>query len=923
MEKKEYKQTLLMPKTDFPMRANLPVRELDIQKFWTEIDLYEKMLKTRKDATPFILHDGPPYANGNLHVGHGLNKILKDFINRRKLMMGHYVQYIAGWDTHGLPIEHAVVQSGVDRKKISVAEFRAICEKYALEQIDIQLHQFDRLGIFTNWDERYVTLYPEFEKEQLKVFAKMVEEGLIYKGFKTVYWSPTSESALAEAEVEYKDVKSPSMYIAFDVQDGKGVITNEKVSAFVIWTTTPWTIPANTAITIGADFEYALVAVDGVNKNYIVAKELLEQLAPKFDWESYNVIATYTGADLEGVVTKHPLVDRPAPILLGEHVTLDAGTGAVHTAPGYGEEDFAMSKKYDIPVLSITDEKGIMTAEAGKYEGLFYDKANKAVGDDLNAVGAVLKLEWITHAYPHDWRTKQPIIYWVTNQWFASIDKIRPTLLEEIETNVQWFTSWGKTRLANMMKSRDDWTISRQRVWGVPIPIFYTEAGNPIMDAALVEHIADLFGEHGSNIWFEKEAKDLLPAGYTHPESPNGLFTKEEDIMDVWFDSGTSYAYVSAKYDLDYPFDMYLEGSDQYRGWFNSSLITGVASRGHAPYKSVVSAGFVLDGKGRKMSKSLGNTVDPQQMTKQYGADILRLWVASVDYTNDVRISDDIMKQVAESYRKIRNNFRFMLGNLADFNVQNDVIAYDQLAEVDKYVLQTYYQYCRDVNVAYEAYEFLDVYKLTLNLITHTLSAFYLDYAKDILYCNGQNSTRRRQIQTVIYEILHGLVRLLAPLLAHTGEEVWQALRQLPSVDTTESVFETLAPTANDLAPVDEPLLEQWNKFMQVRDDVLKALEEARNEDKIGKSLDAQVFLALTDEYAQVIETIASDELRRLLMVSRVTLSTHEEAKQYSTGMIHATTYDAQMCPRCWNRYEADELTESGLCVRCEAAVNG
>jgi len=919
---KEYKETLLMPKTDFPMRANLPVRELDIQKFWATSDIYNKMLQKRADATPFILHDGPPYANGNLHVGHALNKILKDIINRRKLMMGHFVQYIAGWDTHGLPIEHAVVKSGVDRKSMSVAEFRAICEQYALEQIQTQLQQFDRLGIFTNWHERYVTLYPEFEKEQLKVFAKMVAEGLIYKGFKTVYWSPTSESALAEAEVEYKDIKSPSMYIAFDIIDTKDKVAIDGSAAIVIWTTTPWTIPANTAITIGAEFDYALVQVEGDAKKYIVAKELVAELAAKFGWERYKVLATYKGTELEGVITQHPLVERDAPVLLGDHVRLDAGTGAVHTAPGYGEDDFAMSKKYDIPVLSITNEKGIMTEEAGKYAGLFYDEANKAVGEDLSANGAALKLEWITHAYPHDWRTKQPIIYWVTNQWFVSIDKIRPKLLSEIETNVKWFTSWGGTRLANMMRSRDDWTISRQRVWGVPIPIFYTEAENPIMDPALVEHVAELFGQYGSNIWFEKEAKELLPEGYTHPESPNGIFTKEEDIMDVWFDSGTSYAYVTEHYNLSYPLDMYLEGSDQYRGWFNSSLITGVASRGSAPYKSVVSAGFVLDGKGRKMSKSLGNTVDPQKMTKQYGADILRLWVSSVDYTGDVRISDDIMKQVAESYRKIRNNFRFMLGNLADFHANENLVDYADLAEVDKYVLQRYYQYCNEVNEAYEKYDFLNVYKLTLNLITHTLSAFYLDYAKDMLYCNRQDSSRRRQIQTVISEILHGLVRILAPIIAHTSEEVWQQMRSMPGGPDIESVFETIAPEVGEEQPEDTMIVDKWNKFMAVRDDVLKALEEARNADKIGKSLDAQVFLELAPEYATVIEEIQLEELRRLLMVSKVTVAPHEAAETYTTGKVHATTYDAQMCPRCWNRFEADALAESGLCYRCEEAVD-
>lgn len=915
----EYKDTLLMPKTDFPMRGNLPVRELDIHKYWADIDIYNKMLEKRKDAEPFILHDGPPYANGNIHVGHALNKILKDIVNRRQLLNGKRINFITGWDTHGLPIEQAVTNSGVNRKEKTIAEFRSICKEYALQQVDNQLTQFERLGIFTNWNEKYITLYPEFEAEQIRVFGKMLEEGLIYKGYKTVYWSPSSESALAEAEVEYQDIKSPSMFVAFDVLDGKGKLDND--TAVIIWTTTPWTIPANMAITIGADFDYAVVKIAGLAKKYVVAKELVKALAEKFAWENYEVVATFKGAELENITTKHPLFDRESPILLGDHVTLDAGTGAVHTAPGYGEDDFAMGKKYNLDVLSITDEKGYFTADAGKYKGLFYDDANKAVGQDLEANHALIKLEWMTHSYPHDWRTKKPIIYWVTNQWFASIDKIRDQLISEIDNNIKWYIPWAKTRLGNMMKMRGDWCISRQRVWGVPIPIFYTEAENPIMDVNLVNHVAELFKEHGSNIWFEKEAKDLLPEGYTHPESPNGKFTKEEDIMDVWFDSGTSYAYVTKKYNLDYPVDLYLEGSDQYRGWFNSSLITGVATRGKAPYKAAVSAGFALDGQGRKMSKSIGNTVDPQKVIKQFGADILRLWVASVDYTADVRISDDIMKQVSESYRKIRNNFRFMLGNLADFDVEKDKLAYTALEEIDQYVLLTYYQYINDVNAAYEAYDFLNVYKHTLQLISNTLSAFYLDYAKDILYCDGENALRRRQVQTVIFEILSGLVRVLTPFIPHTAEEVWQQFKLIKNATTLESVLESLAPTSHSFTQDEVAITEKWNKFMLIRDDVLKALEEARNENKIGKSLDAQIFIDLHPEYEQIIRTIDEKELPKLFIVSKVTFAKDAAAHKCATGDVYATTYDGEVCPRCWNRYEPEDFTSEGLCHRCHEVV--
>ncbi len=912
----ELKQTLLMPKTDFPMRGNLPVKELEIQELWKELDIYEKMLTVRKDAKPFILHDGPPYANGNLHMGHALNKIMKDIINRYHLMQGCYVNYVTGWDTHGLPIEQAVTNSGINRKEKSLADFRTICKEYALKQVETQMGQFDRLGIFTNWEKHYLTLMPEFEAEQLRVFGKMLANGLIYKGYRTVYWSPSSESALAEAEVEYQDIKSPAIFVAFPVVDGKGQLDTE--TEVIIWTTTPWTIPANMAITINEDFVYSVVKVEG--KKYLVAKELLPVLTEKFGWEAVEIMSEHLGKTLEGVETKHPLFERLSPIILGEHVTLDAGSGAVHTAPGYGEDDFAMGTKYGIDMLSITDEKGYFTEDAGKYAGLFYHDANKVIGQDLEAEGALLKLEWITHSYPHDWRTKKPIIYWVTNQWFASIDKIRDQLLHAIDHDIEWHISWANTRLGNMMRTRNDWCISRQRVWGVPIPIFYTEAGNPILDQKLVNHVADLFAEHGSNIWFEWDATALLPEGYTHSESPNNIFGKEEDIMDVWFDSGSSHAYVTKKYGFEYPVDMYLEGSDQYRGWFNSSLITGIATTGKAPYKSVVSAGFALDGKGRKMSKSLGNTIDPLKLTKQYGADIIRLWVASVDYTADVRISDEIMKQISESYRKIRNNFRFMLGNLSGFDVKQAVV-FDELAEVDQYVLTMYQQYVNAVNKAYAEYEFLGVYKETLQFVTNTLSSFYLDYAKDILYCDGKDSLRRLQVQTVIHQILSGLVRLLSPILSHTSEEVWQEFKNLQHFEgAPDSVIETLLPESKELTVSEVELLGKWKKFMDVRDDVLRALEEARNAGQVGKSLEAHIYVSLEPEYASMIEDIKAD-LNRLFIVSKVSLEEHPEATTYTTAKIFAEEYHADTCPRCWNRYAAEELNEAGICARCADVV--
>ena len=917
----ELKETLLMPKTNFPMRGNLPVKELDIHKYWSEIDIYQKLLEERKDAKPFILHDGPPYANGSLHMGHALNKIMKDIVNRYQLMLGKYINYVPGWDTHGLPIEQKVTSNGVNRKEKTIAEFRTICKEYALEQVEIQKEQFKRLGIYTNWDEIYLTLMPEFEAEQLRVFGKMLANGLIYKGYKTVYWSPSSESALAEAEVEYADITSPSLYVPFSVVDGNNVLDND--TEIVIWTTTPWTLPANLAITLNKEFTYAVVKVDA--RKFVVAKELLATLAEKFSWTDYEIVSEHLGADLNGITTKHPLFDRTSIVVLGEHVTLDAGTGAVHTAPGYGEDDFEMGKQYDLGMLSITNERGIFTEDAGKYAGMFYLKANDAIIEDLTNSAKLLKQEDILHAYPHDWRTKKPIIYWVTNQWFASVDKIRDNLLNVIENEVQWYIPWASTRLGNMMKSRNDWCISRQRVWGVPIPIFYTEAGNPIMDEKLVNHVADLFAEHGSNIWFEKTAIELLPEGFTHPESPNGLFTKEEDIMDVWFDSGTSHAYITKKYGFDHGIDMYLEGSDQYRGWFNSSIITGVATTGHSPYKSVVSAGFALDGNGRKMSKSLGNTVDPLKLIKQFGADIIRLWVASVDYTADVRISNEIMKQLSESYRKIRNNFRFMLGNLHDFDA-NDKLSYDELADVDKYILTLYQDYINSVNAAYEKYAFIDVYKESLQFITNTLSAFYLDYAKDSLYCDAKTSLRRRQIQTVIFEILTGMVKVLTPILPHTTEEVWQEMKTIMNATDKDSILETIMPSSIELTATQITLKNDWDQFMILRDDVLKALEEQRNAGKVGKSLDAQLLLAVKPEYAKV--AIKNEqELNKLFIVSKAVLKVYEagsdynEAIEFDTAFILADSYDAPVCPRCWNRFDLAELNDAGLCPRCAEIV--
>ncbi len=641
------KETLHLGKTAFPMRGNLPQREAEWQNAWDENELYQQRQKLNEGKPSFILHDGPPYANGNIHLGHSLNKISKDIIIRYKSMTGFRAPYVPGWDTHGLPIETVLAKKGVKRKEMNRNDYLEECRKYALSQVDKQRSDFKRLGVMGDWEHPYVTLDPSYEAAEIRVFGKMAEKGYIYKGLKPIYWSPSSESSLAEAEIEYHDVKSPSIFVAFNVEDGKGILDTD--TKFIIWTTTPWTLPANVAISVNPAFVYVLVVVDG-NK-YVVAKGLLEKVASDLEWENYTVEKEFQGSEMEYMTAKHPFYDRESVVICGDHVTLEAGTGLVHTAPGHGEDDYIVGKKYNLEVLSPVDSRGFYTDEAPGFEGIFYDKANPMITDLLKEKGALLKLSFFTHSYPHDWRTKKPVIFRATPQWFASIDKFRQDILDEIE-KVDWIIPWGKVRLHNMIRDRGDWVISRQRAWGVPLPIFYAENGEAIITPETTEHVANLFAENGSKIWWEKDAEDLLPAGFTHPGSPNGKFTKETDIMDVWFDSGSSHeAVLRQRDDLSFPADLYLEGSDQYRGWFNSSITTSVAINGVAPYKAVLSQGFALDGDGRKMSKSLGNIIAPEKVIKQFGADILRLWVSSVDYEADVRVSMDILGQVSEVYR--------------------------------------------------------------------------------------------------------------------------------------------------------------------------------------------------------------------------------------------------------------------------------
>ena len=907
----ELKDTLLMPNTKFPMRGNLPNKEPGFLQRWEEMDLYNKILEKNAGKPSYVLHDGPPYANGNIHIGHALNKILKDFIVKYKNMNGFVSPYVPGWDTHGLPIEQVLVNNGVDRKSMPANKFRNKCKDYALKQVDKQRADFKKLGVLGDWDNPYLTLDPKFEAEQIRVFGKMVDKGYIYKGLKPIYWSPSSESALAEAEIEYHDHTSPSIYVAFDLVSENGAV--EKGTKFVIWTTTPWTLPANLGIAVHPDFEYQVVKYNG--ESYLVAKERVAFLAEKFGWENYETGEVLVGKDLEYLLCQHPFLDRTSTLILADYVTLDSGTGLVHTAPGHGVDDYLVGQlQYKLGVLSPVDNQGVLTEEAGQFAGKFVFDANKDIIAHLDETGALLKQEDITHSYPHDWRSKKPIIFRATPQWFCSVDAFRSELLEAVD-NTKFYSEWGKPRLYNMIRDRGDWVISRQRVWGVPIPVFYAENGEAILDIELIEHVAKIFEEEGSNVWFYKDAKELLPEGYTHPGSPNGEFTKEMDIMDVWFDSGTSHQGCCAiREDLTYPADLYLEGSDQYRGWFNSSLITSVAVSGVAPYKELVSAGFVMDGNGNKMSKSLGNVISPNDVGKELGAEIIRLWSASVDYTQDVRISKDILKQVSETYRKIRNTFRFLLGNLynGSFNNKTDLVAYENLEELDKYMVLKFEKVVGKVLDYYENYQFNSITTELINFFNVELSSFYLDYGKDILYIEGEDSHKRQSMLTVLYTVLSKSVRLLAPILSFTAEEVYD---NMPYEDA-ESVHLTDSPAKNVIE--DAALEAKWDKLLEVRDDVNKALEESRNEKVIGKSLEAAVEVYSND--AEVVELLNSvANLNQFFIVSKVEVK-ENDGVAYDLATVKVTKAEGHRCERCWNI--VDEVNEEGLCPRCASILN-
>ncbi|WP_251717324.1 isoleucine--tRNA ligase [Lactobacillus agrestimuris] len=887
------KDTLNLGKTKFKMRGNLPVREAEWQKQWEDNDLYEQRLKLNEGKPRFDLHDGPPFANGNIHMGHALNKISKDIIVRYKNMDGYYAPYVPGWDTHGLPVEQQLAKKGVDRKSMDRAKYRELCRQFAEEQIQKQMTDFKRLGVMADWDHPYITLQPEFEAEEIRVFGEMFKKGYIYKGKKPVYWSWSSESTLAEAEVEYHDIKSPRIYVAFPILDGKGILDQD--TSLVIWTTTPWTIPSNVGITVNPKFDYSLVEVDG--KKYVIGADRLKAVAEDLGWKDYKVLKDIKGTEFDKMTYKHPLYDVTGLVMNDTYVTDDDGTGLVHNATGFGEDDYNVGRRYGLPVFSPMDAQGKFTDEVPDPDlvGVFYEDANKIVTDKLEKAGALLKLSFFTHSYPHDWRTKKPVIYRATTQWFASIDKFRDQILDQIE-KANFIPSWGKTRLYNMIKDRGDWVISRQRAWGVPLPIFYAEDDTPIVTPETIEHVAKIFEKEGSIAWYKRSAKELLPEGFTSEHSPHGEFKKETDILDVWFDSGTSWAGVmKLRNGLDFPADLYLEGSDQYRGWFNSSLITSVATTGLAPYKQVLSQGFVLDDKGHKMSKSLGNTILPNDVIKKMGAEIIRLWVAQADTSSDVAVSYDILNQSAESYRKIRNTFRYMLANTSDYDPKENRVAYDDLRSVDQYMEVKLNDLIKDCLAAYDKYDFSTVFKRVFNFISNDLSSFYLDFAKDVLYIEAENSHARRSMQTVIYDAAVKIAKILTPILPHTMEEIWGFLKengeyiQLSEMPEVETFINR------------EDLLEDWGKFMKLRDDVLKALEEARNEKLIGKSFEAAVTVYPDDEMKDVLKKLNAN-FREILIVSNLTISDEEapaDAKKFATASIVVKPAEGEECPRC------------------------
>ena len=926
----KYKDSLNLPKTEFSMRANSKVLEPQIQKFWNDSKIYEENLKLRKQGgKTFVLHDGPPYLSSQfIHIGTALNKILKDIIVKYKTLSGHYSPLVFGYDCHGLPIEHEVMKKVKAKKEnIGKLEIRKRCKEFALANLEGQQNNFKRLGILGDWDRPYLTLNKHYEATEMRVFKDFVKKDLIHKGFKPIYWCAHCETALAEAEVEYADHKAHSIFVKFPLQSDISEIVpevkGEQVN-FVIWTTTPWTLPANLAIALNPAFDYLFL--DTPHGKIVIGEKLLEAFTKAVDLQEYKILAKINAKKLENLVCKHPFYERESRVILADFVTAEDGTGCVHIAPGHGTEDYEAGKKYGLQILSPVNSKGVFTEEAGQYAGLYYEEGNKVILEDLTKAGSVIKVSTIDHSYPHCWRCHKPVIYRATAQWFASIEPIRKSCMEEI-SKVKWFPAGGMDRIGNMVQSRSDWCLSRQRSWGLPIPAFYCESCNePLLNEESIEAVAVLMDKDGSDIWWEKEVEDILPAGTKCARCQGTKFRKDTDILDVWFDSGISHtAVVKNMSGLELPVDMYLEGSDQHRGWFQSSLLTSVVSNGHAPYKEVVTHGFTVDGNGKKMSKSIGNTIDPQSVIDQYGADILRLWVASVDYQDDIRVSMEIMKQLSEIYKKIRNTSRFLLGNLYDFD-EKHAIAYSDLPDLEKYALHKLQQFIAQLRESFEKYEFYKFYQIIQNYCVVDLSNFYLDIIKDTLYIYPTGSYERLATQTVLWEILHTLTRVIAPVLSHLSEDIWQHLPQGTKEGKQSSVFLSDYPVVKN-EYINSALNEKWENIILIRDSMNKALELARSNKIIGAPLQAKVSVKLKNEkWEKIFNSFDNAYLCKLFIVSHLEVVPSiagDKTLENDDIEILVTPAQGEKCERCWNisLSVGKQQNHPTLCQRCNNII--
>lgn len=929
---KDYTNTLNLPKTDFPMRANLPQREPDMLRYWEEQDLYHELLENAAGKKPFVLHDGPPFSNGNLHMGHALNKTLKDFINKSKIMEGYKVPFVPGWDNHGMPIESAIIkQNKLDRKKMSIPEFRNACRDFAQNFVCRQRDQFKRLGILADWDDPYLTMKPSFEAREVKVFGEMFRKGYIYKGLKPVYWCPHDETALAEAEIEYQTDRCTSIYVRFKIKDDKGRLASLcdlGKTYFVIWTTTPWTLPGNLAIALNPAEDYLVTRASDGNF-YITAAALADKTLAAGGLEKEEVVSTLRGSEFEYMTASHPFLDRESLVVNADYVTMESGTGCVHIAPGFGADDYIVGRNYNMKIVVPVDDRGYQTADAGKFAGMYYEESNKAILDDMKESGALLAAEVIEHEYPHCWRCKHPIIFRATPQWFCSVDAFKDDAVKACE-NVEWIPAWGGERITQMIRDRADWCISRQRHWGLPIPVFYCEdCGKPVCNEETIESVSALFAEKGSNCWYELDAADLLPKDFTCPHCGKKHFSKETDTLDGWFDSGSShFSVLEGKENETWPADLYLEGADQYRGWFQSSLLTAVAAKGEgAPFKTVLTHGWTVDGEGKAMHKSLGNTVSPDEVVKKYGAELVRLWVASSDYRVDVRVSDAIFKQLSETYRKIRNTARILLANLGDFDPETGLLPAEELCEIDKWALTRVNELAQVARESYDKYEFHVLYHAVNNFCTTDLSKLYIDITKDRVYTEAADGKLRRAAQSTMWYILSALTRIIAPMISFTAEEIWQAMPHLAS-DNKKSVF--LNPLPEVRPEWSFPELEaHWDRLFALRDDVMKALELARAEKLIGKSLDADLTIYATDaEVCGLLDSFGEEALKTVFIVSDVKVKNEAAPAgaftetQSGIGVLVEAS-QAERCDRCWlHDKNAVSDGDGHLCPRCAAIVN-